>query len=390
MSIRFEKDLLHNYVEIELQYFLRPFNVMQSLFFQSKYRIVDNFILPNTLFKNIMSFVVSVLCALSFIYTIISVWQNTHATSFHALVTSVYLSYNIYGILIGSVLIIWLSDRNIEFVLKIQDLIKILEFNKCFLIEYAFINSIIMAAIFILNFLLYGYFVVHLQKFALGLTFSAIVCILNQDLDIIYVIIFANILKKCASRWTVEARQKNNFNDQGKWVKLFNAFLNLTESYQLYQKIFEFYELLRRVGIVFLGLQLTVCRVCSNDIKSIQCTVMLHAFQLICVWIVKKFITLSILSFEMEIFYEKLREIETVCIILVSSDNPSERELKIWKNIIRVSSCSVRKTTACGLCEVGAALPQWLLQATTAYTIVLLQFHITTFSRATNDIYDLD
>ncbi|KAL0810268.1 hypothetical protein ABMA28_010430 [Loxostege sticticalis] len=90
-------------------------------------------------------------------------------------------------------------------------------------------------------------------------------------------------------------------------------------------------------------------------------------------WILKNFVTETILSVEFEYFYKSVNDAMVNSLLNLATDQSEEQEKQMHKNVVRISRLS-HKFELCNLFDMDAAMPRRLLSLIATYTIVLLQF----------------
>ncbi|KAL0859733.1 hypothetical protein ABMA27_010095 [Loxostege sticticalis] len=90
-------------------------------------------------------------------------------------------------------------------------------------------------------------------------------------------------------------------------------------------------------------------------------------------WILKNFVTETILSVEFEYFHKSVNEAMVNSLLNLANDQSEEQEKQMHMNVVRISRLS-QKFELCNLFDMDAAMPRRLLSLIATYTIVLLQF----------------
>ncbi|PZC83179.1 hypothetical protein B5X24_HaOG200825 [Helicoverpa armigera] len=109
-------------VDKDVQTMLMPLNLMQNVFFNKKYRIKNNTILPNNLTSNILSFVASLTCTLIFLYRVylMSALEDSRFTSILYYSSFFDCLYYCVGYVINFVSGVIFTKKSIEFVFIFQ------------------------------------------------------------------------------------------------------------------------------------------------------------------------------------------------------------------------------------------------------------------------------
>ncbi|CAH1640557.1 unnamed protein product [Spodoptera littoralis] len=91
-------------------------------------------------------------------------------------------------------------------------------------------------------------------------------------------------------------------------------------------------------------------------------------------WVIKNLLIITFLCVECEKYYSAIKEVESMCTQMTSSERSSVNQKRFYKNILRVQDATFKELRVCGLFAVDASLPLRVIEFITTYTIVLLQF----------------
>uniref|UniRef100_A0A2H1WBH6 SFRICE_022148 n=1 Tax=Spodoptera frugiperda TaxID=7108 RepID=A0A2H1WBH6_SPOFR len=91
-------------------------------------------------------------------------------------------------------------------------------------------------------------------------------------------------------------------------------------------------------------------------------------------WVIKNLLIITFLCVECEKYYSAIKQVESTCSQMITSERSSANQRRFCKNIVRVQGATFNKLRVCGLFAVDASLPLRVCAFITTYTIVLLQF----------------
>uniref|UniRef100_A0A2H1WBG5 Gustatory receptor n=1 Tax=Spodoptera frugiperda TaxID=7108 RepID=A0A2H1WBG5_SPOFR len=335
----------NNIIEPYLESILRPLNIIQNVFFCAKYRIKDHVIKPISRLYSAVSVIFYFLIKV-YLYSSIFLTQNISGVDdFEYFFLNIYhfVIFSIGG-LINVVVNIKQKYNNVLYVLKIQNVHRILKLDErcynrtiisnwvcvlainCFHIIWTFIYFFAFDDIDILN-IMSGYMCIRFDFN--GIYATRCLRLITESLKN-----WRRDLQMCA--YTIDSR------DESYWDAMFGCFIDITEVFQLIEKTFEpMYTLLT----------------CSS-----------------LTWVIKNLLIITFLCVECEKYYSAIKQVESTCSQMITSERSSVNQRRFCKNILRVQGATFNKLRVCGLFAVDASFPLRVIAFITTYIIVLLQF----------------
>ncbi|KAL0859736.1 hypothetical protein ABMA27_010098 [Loxostege sticticalis] len=155
------------------------------------------------------------------------------------------------------------------------------------------------------------------------------------------------------------------------WKEKLSVYVTILEAYEIAKRSFQLLILFHCMetfihALVYVYYLLHYLKA-SSEGASILTIIVTFA------WILKNFVTETILSIEFEYFHKSLNDVMVNSLLNLASDQSEEQEKQMHKNVVRISRLS-HKFELCNLFAMDAAMPRNLLSLVATYIIVLLQF----------------
>ncbi|KAJ8733170.1 hypothetical protein PYW08_001468 [Mythimna loreyi] len=165
-----------------------------------------------------------------------------------------------------------------------------------------------------------------------------------------------------------------------KFYKLFQAYSNLLEAFDIFKKIFKFRILFRTFDTFFHGLlyvQVTL-EVLNTDVMHFN-KEEIRVFVIITVLLTgKNVVSVAAFSLYCEKLYLSLIEADAVCSRLQKSQQSNVEAKKLYKNVRRLNRAAFHKMTACRIFTIDGRLPFRFNSLVLEYIFVILQFAFVT------------
>lgn len=231
--------LLNNIVDKDLQLVLKPLNLAQNLFFCAKFSIRDNFVTSNSRCYNYFSIFCAILYTifLSILLIISCVYLFSRTTVLIIILQMFYQAYSAcFGYTVNIISNIVHCNNNVCLLLKIQHVLRSLKIDGRYLRRVLFFNWIAVVFISILYIL---------GKINENFKIEVNTIIIQSptilfEVNILYATCIVKLLKKALNVWTAEVKMPitQGLEDKCYWNKMFKMYLNILESYDLFQKTF--------------------------------------------------------------------------------------------------------------------------------------------------------
>lgn len=207
--------LLNNHLDKELQRFLKPLNLLQNLFLLPKYNISDNFITPNDRKSKVKSLCVGLLMIIIIFYHNVILINDNKQTGFN---TTVILIYCLNSILYAANWIfteiqsIFYSDENVQVVVLIEEIYKLLKGEDVRLKKLILWNWIYFGILFLTTCIVF----ISLHMYYMYFDIYDIFCdtvIAFLHLNLIYTVRIIRLLKIFLQKIIHEIESFNNDNN---------------------------------------------------------------------------------------------------------------------------------------------------------------------------------
>lgn len=237
-------------IDEDIQSMLYPLNLLHKIFFCPKYQIRNNIILPNGYISKIVCLIVTVMYILLFLYRVYYVQPLKTKQLIFVLIGSY---YDFIAVLIGLLLNYFVnlldSRRNIDIVLKIQDLHRFLN-EKVNFDRFVVLNwiSIIIASFLYFIIIVVGRITLNQPNFEFICGFA----FLRFDVNIIYITRFIKLLSIKMNLWINQAwdiRQMDQDLIDSYCKRMFQAYANILNIYDLLKASYQ--QLVSRFFITF-------------------------------------------------------------------------------------------------------------------------------------------
>ena len=234
---------LDDLVDKDVQALLFPLNLMQNIVIYPKYRIKNNFIYPNSRPAKFVSLCFMILSIFIFSYRVYELHVSLPVRSFIniAYITSYFdvIFYSI-GFVINYVGNVMRTKRNIMFVLKIQDVHRFLN-NDIYFKRFTICNwtsaVVIFGSYVCIAAYIYSEFDISASILFYGFT---IICF---DLNIAYATRLIKLLQHKVDLWNIQAQRLQQMDQRDNETcckRMFQAYVNIIECYEIYKKSFQY------------------------------------------------------------------------------------------------------------------------------------------------------
>nr|WCC57791.1 gustatory receptor 29 [Papilio glaucus] len=369
--------LINNYLEADLQKFLYPLNLTQSIAYSPKYYIRDNFITPN----NRKAVCLSFCCALSYILifvTSIVFYDDVKYYEGILLLLFIILCLITGGSFACNFIVNSLqTDSHVNLVLTVQRILNSFRFAKIDCESFVrgnwiYFFVITFSYIFLIGTHLYkAYFTLILSLYYVGLVLS--------DVNVVYMIRVIQLLTHITLVWMSELKHINDIvTDSDRrdgsvrpgsyWRATVKAYVDITDAARMYEEV-------SKIPIVYYMLTILFNVLFHVQIILSFPTDFWSNVFITLVWTLKHVILLTIISFATEKFYMTLKNTQVLFLKLnLTVECPGKR--LSYKTLLRASNAAWERRET-GLLGVNAALPPNFFSCVATYVIVLLQFKFT-------------
>lgn len=223
-------------IDKNLQSMLRPLNMTQDIFLCAKYKIRDGIISANTSRYGLVSFVGLFIVIFSHLHTL---WFDLTLGFTGRLGRFVKVGYTTYAVFIvlGFLMHYYLNMKHrhtcVELLIKLQNAHKIIKIDAK---EYAKTNWVIVVALncvfFVWLTVFYSTLQVQLSQ-VIKIYFTIIF-----DFNLIYVARLLKLFRICLEAWIKNVNNSGHIwePENEHWIRIFNAFMDILEAYQLLEK----------------------------------------------------------------------------------------------------------------------------------------------------------
>lgn len=216
-----------------------PLNILQSITFCPKYQIKNNFITPNCRLIILVSFVLSVLSILIVIGHLVLTFLFPKVPTLVLFTTCYDCLLYCTGFSMNFVICFKYSEENINFVLTFQDIHRFLN-DKSNFRQFTIWCWVIL--VFTLCFILISYICFFVTQIIYFTDLASIV-VMVFDIQIIYAMKVMELLASKVDLWNLEAMKTQDLNKADALFyhkKLFEAFCNIIECYDLYKATYQY------------------------------------------------------------------------------------------------------------------------------------------------------
>lgn len=237
--------LLNNFLERDLQDFLKPFILSQHLSLQSRFSIRDNFITTNGYIYKMAGFM-AVACTTAANYFSVDILFKELTMIAGFLTVAAYI--NCFFCSVASITLyadnILNAKYNVQFILKIQAVLRALRFCKNTMHGMVLYNRITVGVFTIYMFMV-QISMFYVDNFNVAAILANVV-VYFYDMTIIYAYAMLKLLRRSFEMWLEELKIRNmllNVTNThlrsvvSDWPEIEGAFLNLSQAFRLSKKI---------------------------------------------------------------------------------------------------------------------------------------------------------
>ncbi|XP_060807369.1 uncharacterized protein LOC132903339 [Amyelois transitella] len=253
--------LLDNFIDEDFQNMLLPLNIMQTVYFNRKFRIINNFITSNQTVQKTTSVIGGIICTVMFIVRFYFRYKVDMSFIFNFF----NLFFNVIGFSINCVCAIVHCNSNVELILILYK-IYTLQTNKIKLRNFKIWNWIYCV------YLLISYIFVASLFFFLNV--NIYICLLNclcsfiafcHDFNMVYAIRLLELLSLELEIWTKEltietVKTANESNENEHCSRMFEIYINIQEAIMIHNRIYQ-----TQVRIIMFASMFTL--IYTNNIK---------------------------------------------------------------------------------------------------------------------------
>ena len=231
------ENLFNNVIDKDLQSMLLPLNLLQTIVFYPKYCISNNNITRNGRKSKILSLSATILFILIKCHDLFDKKSQNFIPMTIILSKSDFLLFSI-GFIINFILCVLDTEKNIQFVLKFQDVHRYIHNDT--LKVFTIANWVIFVSILVF----YGTSSMLIFKLTVGSIHSSFstVILLSFDANLVYAIRLIQLLKDKVDQWSVQALQYLDMDcrDRGDHCKrMFQAYVDILDCYDIYKDSFQ-------------------------------------------------------------------------------------------------------------------------------------------------------
>lgn len=230
-----------NVVDKQLQYILKPFNVIQAFLFSNKYKIRDNVISANSFRECFVTLFGVLFATSSYVYALTRSATLTRTITLDFVISVSYLTtaaIDSIGCWLNYCTNVKNRQNNVLLVLKLQRASK---FSSIECRKHVVVNSTVIAVLisfYILFVFLFWYYLRGFQVVDIINTYFFI----TFDLNVIYAARLLNLLSCHLEIWIKEVSRTEfdeNLNSEVYWSRIYDSFMNVFGAYQLIGKSFK-------------------------------------------------------------------------------------------------------------------------------------------------------
>nr|WCC57744.1 gustatory receptor 32 [Papilio dardanus] len=359
--------LLDNFIEKDIQMFLRPLNLLHYVCITTKYSIKYNFITSNNRLTNSITLLSSVIFITTY-FTMIFINNDIFELDSVMLILLI-VNYFIsaFGYLLNAAMNIIQSDIHVNFIIIIKNIKKFIT-NDIHCKKIMIINWIYVIVTFLFYFVIV---LIHIKisNFYLSYAFLVII-LLIYDLNTIYMIRIIKLLRVLVVSWGSElkdkqlniADEKDEAREKLYWDTKRKSFSVIIDASNIYKELCEI-QISYHIVIIFMQLlnnvQYVITSPTFNDVIFI-----------LLLWTIKNTTLLVSISFECEMLFITLKNTQVLFIKSITDKKCTPYERLVYKSLRRGHHDPL---VACGMLTINASLPLRFLSVLTTYTAVLLQ-----------------
>lgn len=258
-NFNIKRYILYETVDKDVQSMFLPFDVMQYIMCCPKYRIKNDFIVPNSFISNVGSIIGTLVFIFSFVYrTYMVCLTNFCVKCPSSIVVNAYFDFIVYslGFVMNFTNGIFESKNSIKFVIAFQRVHRFLN-NETGFHSFIICNWIILFVYLCCHIAIFTTICVFLrQPFYITLCINLVIVI---DFNVIYAARIINILESKVCLWGDKILNTQEFGDMNEEFlsnEMFDAYIGILECYDLHKLCYQ-----RLVSIVYTYKSVTVKRV---------------------------------------------------------------------------------------------------------------------------------
>nr|WCC57794.1 gustatory receptor 32 [Papilio glaucus] len=373
--------LLDNFIETDLQMFLRPLNVLHYVFFSTKYSIRCSFITPNSRLANFIALCSSICFVIAY-FTVIALNDSIlrlDTVLLFLLMANLFL-YAL-GYILNSFINIVQSDIHVKLIIKIKNIKKFITSSRINYKRLIIVNWIYVIFTVMFYSIIVLIYVQH-SNFEVLYLFIALLLLLT-DYNTIYMIRMNKLLRNIVDLWTSELKDEQlkiiddgDVNEEARqkiyWDAKCKTFADIIDASYMFKELCQ-NSTLYHIGIFFMQL-----------LDNIQYVIMSCTFNSVTGFLLlrtmKNITLLLMICFECEMLFTSLKNTKVLFLKLAADKNCTSKyqvfviiciERLAYKRLLRGSR--YEPLQACGMLTVDATLPLRFLSVLASYTAVLLQ-----------------
>ncbi|PZC77046.1 hypothetical protein B5X24_HaOG200695 [Helicoverpa armigera] len=227
-----------NTVDKDVQSMLLPLNLMQYLTFCPKYRIKDNFIIPNSRVSYFISAIASLIFMFileTFYYQILKSPDFDEEPAYLIACTTYDTLFYGFGYTLNIMDSVIRSKKNIQFILTFQRVHRLVNIEKCFK-NFVVWNWIIITLFLTLQTLLITVFCLLSDFFDATVGYFYVLAIF--DLSIVYAMRVLKLLENTTVLW-IQVLNSHQFGNLYDCKKLFQAYVDILQCYDMFKSCFQ-------------------------------------------------------------------------------------------------------------------------------------------------------
>lgn len=232
-----------NFVDKDVQSMLLPLNLMQQLYFCPKYRIKDNFISPNNFRSCLVSLCATIIFLSVIFYRFYSRIFSKSLKDFYKIDDDIITYFDfiitLTGFLINFFAVIFQTDQNVAFVLKI------LYIHRFFNNRTAFKHFIVGNWLSVILIHVAGIIFIISINLGLKLPRYNLFCgliLISFDANIVYAIRIITLLKNKVDLWNIQTLSFQNLKNsvsEDYCTKLYQGYIYILDCYDIYKVTFQ-------------------------------------------------------------------------------------------------------------------------------------------------------
>nr|WCC57983.1 gustatory receptor 50.1 [Papilio polytes] len=374
----------NNQIQSFVSEVLFPLTLMQFVSLSPKYYIRGNIISANRLLTNVTLCSITALVFVIFIYfSFLSILRikNNITTFLFCLYLCIYSLYGL-GYLVNAIVIVLESAINVDLVIRIDMIERNLKIRK--IEKFRLVIENWLLCIFVIIFYFLNTYIQLFHAFTSYATiFLSIFILMPWDLNVIYSARVACLLRKQTDMWVwnmkslLKARHLSENLENFHWQAILNAYLILTDSYSVCEKITEI-TIIYHVLLTFVQFIINVQTLIVVSRRNIILKKSVKGFTLVpflCIlWTIKHTILLLLVCIECDKLYTSLKNSQVACLATVYENSTNTGRIAC-KRLRKEAQKKLQPMMAKGFFTINLTLPLQIFSIVATYTVVLLQFN---------------